>query len=115
MAASAFIDLDEFLEQYPDCCKPQHQQLQTLPQLVNERTDNDSDSADEGDVVFPMQATAMLNSSSENGYQGARMRHRRLYSGADLQSLSADAAMGPIRQLGERALDVQVADVPPIS
>ena len=37
------------------------------------------------------------------------------FSGADLKSLSTDAAMGPIRQLGSRALEVDVADVPPIS
>lgn len=37
------------------------------------------------------------------------------FSGADLKSLSTDAAMGPIRQLGARALEVDVADVPPIS
>ena len=37
------------------------------------------------------------------------------FSGADLKALSTDAAMGPIRQLGSRALEVDVADVPPIS
>ena len=37
------------------------------------------------------------------------------FSGADLKALSTDAAMGPIRQLGARALDVEVTDVPPIS
>lgn len=37
------------------------------------------------------------------------------FSGADLKALSTDAAMGPIRQLGARALEVSVADVPPIS
>jgi SpoVK/Ycf46/Vps4 family AAA+-type ATPase len=37
------------------------------------------------------------------------------FSGADLKSLSTDAAMGPIRQLGARALEVDVQDVPPIS
>jgi SpoVK/Ycf46/Vps4 family AAA+-type ATPase len=37
------------------------------------------------------------------------------FSGADLKSLSTDAAMGPIRQLGARALEVDVKDVPPIS
>jgi fidgetin-like protein 1 len=36
------------------------------------------------------------------------------YSGADLKSLSTEAAMGPIRQLGSRALEVDVGDVPPI-
>jgi SpoVK/Ycf46/Vps4 family AAA+-type ATPase len=37
------------------------------------------------------------------------------FSGADLKSLSTDAAMGPIRQLGSRALEVEVKDVPAIS
>jgi SpoVK/Ycf46/Vps4 family AAA+-type ATPase len=37
------------------------------------------------------------------------------FSGADLKALSTDAAMGPIRQLGSRALDVEVKDVPAIS
>lgn len=37
------------------------------------------------------------------------------YSGADLKSLCADAAMGPIRQLGAKALEVEATDVPPIS
>jgi SpoVK/Ycf46/Vps4 family AAA+-type ATPase len=37
------------------------------------------------------------------------------YSGADLKALCTDAAMGPIRQLGDRALEVNVSDVPPIS
>lgn len=37
------------------------------------------------------------------------------YSGADLKSLCTDAAMGPIRMLGSKALEVQAADVPPIS
>lgn len=37
------------------------------------------------------------------------------FSGADLKALSTDAAMGPIRQLGAKALDVAVSDVPPIS
>lgn len=37
------------------------------------------------------------------------------FSGADLKALSTDAAMGPIRQLGARALEVDVADVPPIA
>lgn len=37
------------------------------------------------------------------------------FSGADLKSLSTDAAMGPIRQLGSRALEVDVQDVPPIA
>ena len=36
------------------------------------------------------------------------------FSGADLKSLSTDAAMGPIRQLGARALEVDIKDVPPI-
>jgi SpoVK/Ycf46/Vps4 family AAA+-type ATPase len=37
------------------------------------------------------------------------------FSGADLKSLCTDAAMGPIRQLGPRALEVDIKDVPPIS
>lgn len=37
------------------------------------------------------------------------------FSGADIKSLCTDAAMGPIRQLGPRALEVEVKDVPPIS
>ena len=37
------------------------------------------------------------------------------YSGADLKALSTDAAMGPIRELGAKALDVDVQDVPPIT
>ena len=37
------------------------------------------------------------------------------FSGADLKALSADAAMGPIRQLGPRALQTDVSDLPPIS
>ena len=37
------------------------------------------------------------------------------FSGADLKALCTDAAMGPIRQLGPRALEVNVGDVPPIS
>lgn len=37
------------------------------------------------------------------------------YSGADLKALCADAAMGPIRMLGSKALEVEAADVPPIS
>lgn len=37
------------------------------------------------------------------------------FSGADLKALCTDAAMGPIRQLGPRALEVQVTDVPPIT
>jgi fidgetin-like protein 1 len=37
------------------------------------------------------------------------------FSGADLKALAAEAAMGPIRQLGSRALEVEVADIPPIS
>ena len=37
------------------------------------------------------------------------------FSGADLKSLSADAAMGPIRQLGVKALETKVEDIPPIS
>ena len=37
------------------------------------------------------------------------------FSGADLKSLCTDAAMGPIRQLGSRAMEISVDDVPPIS
>lgn len=37
------------------------------------------------------------------------------FSGADLKSLCTDAAMGPIRDMGSKALEVNVSDVPPIS
>lgn len=37
------------------------------------------------------------------------------FSGADLKALCTDAAMGPIRQLGDRALEVDVSDIPAIS
>lgn len=37
------------------------------------------------------------------------------FSGADLKALCTDAAMGPIRQLGSRALEVDANEVPPIS
>eukprot|EP00559_Dactyliosolen_fragilissimus_P008281 CAMPEP_0184859608 /NCGR_PEP_ID=MMETSP0580-20130426/4600_1 /TAXON_ID=1118495 /ORGANISM="Dactyliosolen fragilissimus" /LENGTH=841 /DNA_ID=CAMNT_0027356345 /DNA_START=15 /DNA_END=2537 /DNA_ORIENTATION=+ len=37
------------------------------------------------------------------------------YSGADLKALCTDAALGPIRQLGRRALEVNAGEVPPIS
>jgi SpoVK/Ycf46/Vps4 family AAA+-type ATPase len=37
------------------------------------------------------------------------------FGGADLKALCTDAAMGPIRQLGTRALEVDVNDIPPIS
>ena len=37
------------------------------------------------------------------------------FSGADLSALCSDAAMGPIRQLGRKALETAVADIPPIS
>ena len=37
------------------------------------------------------------------------------FSGADLKALCTDAALGPIRQLGARALMVDLKDVPPIS
>lgn len=37
------------------------------------------------------------------------------FSGADLKALSTDAALGPIRELGSGALDVDVTAVPPIS
>ena len=36
-------------------------------------------------------------------------------SQADLKALCTDAAMGPIRQLGPSALEIDVQDVPPIS
>lgn len=37
------------------------------------------------------------------------------FSGADLKALSQDAALGPIRQLGQKALETPVEDIPPIS
>lgn len=37
------------------------------------------------------------------------------FSGADLKALCTDAAMGPIRALGARALEVDCNEVPPIS
>jgi SpoVK/Ycf46/Vps4 family AAA+-type ATPase len=37
------------------------------------------------------------------------------FSGADLKSLCTDAAMGPIRELGAKALNIDPNDVPPIS
>ena len=37
------------------------------------------------------------------------------FSGADLKALCTDAAMGPIRSLGPRALSIDIKDVPPIS
>jgi fidgetin-like protein 1 len=37
------------------------------------------------------------------------------FSGADLRALCTDAAMGPIRQLGDQAMQVKVNDIPPIS
>lgn len=37
------------------------------------------------------------------------------FSGADLKALCTDAAMGPIRALGPRALSIDIKDVPPIS
>ena len=37
------------------------------------------------------------------------------FSGADLKALCTDAALGPIRQLGARALDIDAKDIPPIS
>jgi len=37
------------------------------------------------------------------------------FSGADLKALCTDAALGPIRQLGVHALEVNAQDVPPIS
>ena len=37
------------------------------------------------------------------------------FSGADLKALCTDAALGPIRQLGARALEIDARDVPPIA
>ena len=37
------------------------------------------------------------------------------FSGADLKALCTDAAMGPLRKLGKKALAVDAADVPPIT
>ncbi len=37
------------------------------------------------------------------------------FSGADLKALCTDAALGPIRELGSKALEVSASDVPPIS
>ena len=37
------------------------------------------------------------------------------FSGADLKSLSTDAALGPIRGLGSKALTIDLKDVPPIA
>jgi fidgetin-like protein 1 len=37
------------------------------------------------------------------------------FSGADLTSLSADAAMGPLRELGSKFLEIDKKDVPPIA
>ncbi len=37
------------------------------------------------------------------------------FSGADLKALCTDAALGPIRELGSKALDIDANDVPPIS
>lgn len=37
------------------------------------------------------------------------------FSGADLKALCTDAALGPIRQLGNRALEIAASDIPPIS
>ena len=37
------------------------------------------------------------------------------FSGADLKALCTDAALGPIRELGSKALEVNANDVPPIS
>ena len=37
------------------------------------------------------------------------------FSGADLKALCTDAALGPIRELGQKALEVAASDVPAIS
>jgi SpoVK/Ycf46/Vps4 family AAA+-type ATPase len=37
------------------------------------------------------------------------------FSGADLKALCTDAAMGPIRELGQHALEIEPNDVPPIA
>lgn len=37
------------------------------------------------------------------------------FSGADLKALSAEAAMGPIRELGPKAMDIDLKDLPPIT
>ena len=37
------------------------------------------------------------------------------YSGADLKALCSDAALGPLRDLGPRAMEVAAEDVPPIT
>ena len=45
----------------------------------------------------------------------ALARDTKGFSGADLRSLCTDAAMGPIRQLGSRAMEISLDAVPPIS
>ena len=37
------------------------------------------------------------------------------FSGADLKALCTDAAMGPLRQLGTKALTIATDDIPPIT
>lgn len=37
------------------------------------------------------------------------------FSGADLKNLCADAAMGPLREFGAKALEIRTEDLPPIS
>ena len=37
------------------------------------------------------------------------------FSGADLKALCVDAAMGPLRELGPKALEIDPSDVPPIA
>lgn len=42
-------------------------------------------------------------------------RETKGFSGADLKALCTDAALGPIRELGVKALEVNASDVPAIS
>lgn len=46
---------------------------------------------------------------------GKLSSHTNGFSGADLKALCTDAAMGPMRELGPRALEVAPSDVPPIA